>query len=107
MNSTHLKFQPVAYGFGLLAILATNAIAADLFKGGGGELVRPTGYQEWVYAGTPVTPNDLNDGKAAFPEHHNVYIDPESQAHWKETGEFRAGKTTGDAATDRTSDSRN
>ncbi|MGI9262269.1 MAG: cytochrome P460 family protein, partial [Woeseiaceae bacterium] len=34
-------------------------------------------------------PNDMNDGKAAFPEHHNVYIDPESWAHWKETGEFR------------------
>jgi hypothetical protein len=31
----------------------------------------------------------MNDGKAAFPEHHNVYIDPESWAYWKETGEFR------------------
>ena len=29
--------------------------------------------------------------KAAFPEHHNVYIDPESWAHWKKTGEFREG----------------
>ena len=33
----------------------------------------------------------MNDGKAAFPEHHNVYIDPESWAHWKKTGEFREG----------------
>lgn len=33
----------------------------------------------------------MNDGKAAFPEHHNVYIDPESWAQWKKTGEFRDG----------------
>lgn len=52
---------------------------------------RPTGYREWVYVGTPLTPNELNDGKAAFPEFHNVYIDPESWAHWKKTGEFRDG----------------
>jgi hypothetical protein len=56
-----------------------------------GVLERPTGYREWVYVGTPVTPNDLNDGKAAFPEHHNVYIDPTSWKHWKKTGEFREG----------------
>ena len=29
-----------------------------------GALVRPEGYREWVYVGTPVTPNDMNDGKA-------------------------------------------
>jgi hypothetical protein len=56
-----------------------------------GELQRPTGYREWVYVGTPVTPNEMNNGKAAFPEHHNVYIDPQSWAHWKETGTFRDG----------------
>ena len=33
----------------------------------------------------------MNDGKAAFPGHHNVYIDPGSWAHWKKTGEFRDG----------------
>lgn len=41
--------------------------------------------------GTPLTPNDMNDGKAPFPEFHNVYIDPESWAHWKDKGEFRDG----------------
>lgn len=56
-----------------------------------GTLKRPTGYREWIYVGTPVTPNDMNDGKAAFPEHHNVYMDPKSWKHWKETGEFRDG----------------
>ncbi len=33
----------------------------------------------------------MNNGKAAFPEHHNVYIDPKSWAHWKKTGKFRDG----------------
>ncbi len=63
----------------------------DAFTIKDGELQRPTGYREWVYVGTPVTPNEMNGGKAAFPEHHNVYIDPASWAHWKKTGEFRDG----------------
>ena len=29
--------------------------------------------------------------KPAFPEFHNVYIDPASWGHWKVTGEFREG----------------
>jgi hypothetical protein len=53
-----------------------------------GELQRPTGYREWVYIGSPLTPNDMNDGKAAFPEFHNVYVDPVSWEHWKIAGEF-------------------
>lgn len=73
------------------AMFSGSAFADDYFEIKGGELKRPTGYREWVYVGTPVTPNDLNNGKAAFPEHHNVYIDPKSWAHWKETGEFRDG----------------
>ncbi len=56
-----------------------------------GELIRPTGYREWVFIGAPLTPNDMNDGKAAFPEFHNVYIDPESWSHWKKTGDFADG----------------
>ena len=73
----------------LLAV--TPAFAEEYFTIKDGALERPTGYREWIYVGTPVTPNELNDGKAAFPEHHNVYIDPESWAHWKKTGEFREG----------------
>ncbi len=56
-----------------------------------GELVRPENHREWVFIGAPVTPNDLNDGHAAFPEFHNVYIDPASFAAYKRTGEFRDG----------------
>jgi hypothetical protein len=54
-------------------------------------LTRPEGYREWIYIGTPVTPNDMNDGKAAFPEFHTVYIDPGSWEHYKQTGKFRDG----------------
>ena len=57
------------------------------------QLDRPVGYREWVFVGTPVTPNDMNDGKAAFPEFHNVYIDPESYAEYKKSGKFRDGTT--------------
>jgi hypothetical protein len=39
-----------------------------------GELKRPTGYRKWTYVGTPLTPNDMNDGKAPFPEFHSVYM---------------------------------
>jgi hypothetical protein len=56
-----------------------------------GNLLRPEGYREWVFVGTPLTPNDMNGGKAAFPEFHAVYIDPESWAHYRKTGEFRDG----------------
>ena len=56
-----------------------------------GDLVRPTNYRTWVYVGTPLTPNDMNNGKAAFPEFHNVYIDPVSYKEYKKTGKWREG----------------
>ena len=71
-----------------------NALAAEdmIFSmNEKGELIKPEGYREWVYVGAPVTPNDMNDGKAPFPEFHSVYIDPTSFAHWKKTGKFREG----------------
>lgn len=55
------------------------------------QLIRPTDYRTWVFVGTPLTPNDLNNGMAAFPEFHNVYLDPASYEHYKRTGEWREG----------------
>lgn len=76
----------------LLALMSSTSIYADdFFRIENNQLIRPVGYREWIYVGTPVTPNDMNDGKAAFPEHHNVYIDPQSWAYWKENGQFREG----------------
>jgi hypothetical protein len=90
-----------------LAALAAIVVAAFLFPANQGvaehhagsvakfdaegNLLRPTGYREWVFVGTPLTPNDMNGGKAAFPEFHAVYIDPGSWAHYSKTGEFRDG----------------
>ncbi len=71
--------------------IAPVASAEQYFSISDGTLERPTGYREWVYVGTPVTPNDMNDGKAAFPEFHNVYIDPKSWSYWKKNGTFRDG----------------
>jgi hypothetical protein len=56
-----------------------------------GKLKQPVGYRNWVSVGAVVTPNDLNDGEATFPEFHSVYMDPESFAHYQKTGEYRDG----------------
>jgi hypothetical protein len=74
-----------------LAVVAAPAAAEEPFHFVDGQLERPAGYREWIYVGAPLTPNDMNDGMAAFPEFHNVYIDPVSWEHWKRTGEFREG----------------
>ena len=81
----------VAVSLAMQFVLPATVQAGEAFTIKAGELQRPTGYREWIYVGTPVTPNDMNDGKAAFPEHHNVYIDPQSWKHWKKTGKFRDG----------------
>jgi hypothetical protein len=56
-----------------------------------GELIRPKDYRTWVFVGGPVTPNELNNGHAAFPEFHNVYLDRDSYEHYKASGDFRDG----------------
>lgn len=58
-----------------------------------GKLKRPpfSAFRHWVYIGTPLTPNDMNDGKANFPEFHNVYMDPESFAYYEKSGKYRDG----------------
>ncbi len=56
-----------------------------------GSLERPRGYRRWIFVGAPLTPDDMNDGHAAFPEFHSVYIDPASYDHYKRTGDFRDG----------------
>ena len=56
-----------------------------------GELMRPEGYREWIFVGSPVTPNDMNDGHAAFPEFHDVYIDRASFDQFRRTGAYPEG----------------
>lgn len=56
-----------------------------------GDLVLPSGFRQWVSLGGPVTPNALNDGKAQFPEFHDVYVDEENFRHYQRYGEFPEG----------------
>src|SRR5260221_8847721 len=56
-----------------------------------GDLILPKNFHEWVYVGSPLTPNALNNGEAHFPEFHNVYIEPCSYAIYKKTNVFPEG----------------
>ena len=56
-----------------------------------GAALQPTGYREWVYVGTPLTPNALNGGEAPFPEFHNVYVEPSAFAAFEASGEWPDG----------------
>jgi hypothetical protein len=53
-----------------------------------GQMLKPTGYRKWVCIGIPLTPNDMNGGKAPFPEFHSVYINPAAYAQYEKTGKF-------------------
>ncbi len=100
-NSTYFKKNFAVLGLVVFALVLTLFVfskssvaeksdAAYKFNEKG-ELIKPEGYREWIFVGTPVTPNDMNNGKAPFPEFHHVYIDPVSYKHYKETGKFREG----------------
>lgn len=56
-----------------------------------GDLLLPKNFNEWIYLGSPLTPDGLNGGAAGFPEFHNVYIEPGSWRIWRETGVFPEG----------------
>jgi hypothetical protein len=56
-----------------------------------GDLILPKGFHEWVYLGSPLTPNALNGGTANFPEFHNVYIEPGSYEIYQKTNAFPDG----------------
>ena len=69
---------------------ADDGIMAAKFTADGQAMI-PKNWRQWVYIGTPLTPNALNDGEASFPEFHNVYIEPSAFAHWQKTGKFANG----------------
>lgn len=57
-----------------------------------GELIRPKNFRStWVFLGAPFTPNSLNDGKAGFPEFHNVYVQPSAFKAYRKTGKWPEG----------------
>ena len=56
----------------------------------GGPLL-PKNYREWIFVGSPLTPNGLNDGHANFSEYHNVYVGPCWYESYLKTGAFPDG----------------
>jgi Cytochrome P460 len=51
----------------------------------------PVDWRRWIFVGTPLTPNALNKGKAAFPEFHNVYIEPSAFDAYMKSGTWPEG----------------
>ncbi len=83
-----------------VAIIGTGAVHAGSGKlpkksqakfAKSGEVYAPKNWREWVYVGTPLTPNALNGGEAPFPEFHNVYVEPKAFAHYKKHGTWPEG----------------
>jgi Cytochrome P460 len=85
------------FSYALTGVAVPRAAAEDKAKAApveftaDGKLKQPVGYRKWVYISPSVTPDDMNDGEAAFPEFHAVYMDPESFAHYEKTGKYRDG----------------
>ncbi|MEJ2720768.1 MAG: cytochrome P460 family protein [bacterium] len=76
---------------GIVGISTGSETAAVAKFDQDGNLLKPEGYRMWVYVGAPVTPNDMNEGHAAFPEFHSVYIDPQGFDAYRKTGKFPDG----------------
>ena len=87
-------------GVGLMAaavvLLSTKPVAAQTQRStavfdSDGKLQLPTGFRRWVFVGAPLTPNGLNNGKAGFPEYHNVYVEARNVDAYLKTGSFPEG----------------
>ena len=94
-NAMRIGFRTAA------VVVVSSAVATTLFFGSlkngnaqtrtrylpeytaDGQLLLPKDFHEWVYVGSPLTPNALNGGQANFPEFHNVYIEPGSYEIYK------------------------
>jgi Cytochrome P460 len=79
------------------AVFSSRPFAQQAKQPGGaqftpdGKMKLPTGYREWVFIGSPLTPNALNGGKASFPEFHNVYVERKNFDAYMKTGTFPEG----------------
>lgn len=95
------ELRAFGLALGLFAIVCavgiTESFSAETGKDWGprwnaqGELVLPENYHQWVFLGSPLTPHALNGGNAAFPEYHNVYVQPEALNAYRANGEWPEG----------------
>src|SRR5215469_1884093 len=101
--------ETMRVGFRMVAVVVVSSAVATLFFGSikngnaqtktrylpeytaSGELILPKDFHEWIYVGSPLTPNALNGGQAGFPEYHNVYMEHGSYEIYQKTGEFPEG----------------
>jgi hypothetical protein len=94
MRKTMLAAATLMLGAVAILTLAGKKVEAAASKPAytsEGRLILPKGYRSWVFIGAPLTPNGLNNGKAGFPEFHNVYVEKENlETYWK-TGRFPEG----------------
>jgi len=94
------KYLAIVGGVGLVAasvfLLNTRPVAAQsqgsaaMFDSNG-NMKLPTGFRKWVFVGAPLTPDGLNNGKAGFPEYHNVYVEAKNVDVYLKTGSFPEG----------------
>lgn len=96
--SKHMRqrLAGIAISLGIAAGAAGIAVAESTPDWGPnwdakGELVLPKDFHQWVFLGSPLTPQALNDGKAGFPEYHNVYVQPQAFRTYRKTGEWPEG----------------
>ena len=81
----------------VVAVLSLAVVASSQSVGKGpvfnpdGSLALPRGYRTWVFVGGPITPNGLNNGTAAFPEFHSVYVEMENYRAFQKNGSFPEG----------------
>jgi len=73
-----------------VAVSQPGASAGPVFTKDG-SLVLPSGFRKWIFMGGPITPNALNNGKAPFPEFHDVYIELENFRYYQKYGKFPEG----------------
>jgi len=94
------KYLAIIGGVGLVAgsvfLLNTRPVAAQTQRSTAvfdskGKMELPTGFRKWVFVGAPLTPNGLNNGKAGFPEYHNVYVEAKNVDVYLKTGSFPEG----------------
>jgi hypothetical protein len=93
-NSLKNAVRAMIAGAGFMAAMPAHAQSTDNWKAAwtaGNELQQPAGYRQWIYLGSPVTPQGLNDNKAGFPEFHNVYVPRPVLDAFKKTGEYPEG----------------
>ena len=96
LTSPSIIATALLIGMGIVVGIANMALAESNVSWGPkwtdkGELELPKNYHMWVFLGSPLTPHALNDGKAGFPEYHNVYVQPEAYQAYRKTGKFPEG----------------